>query len=111
MTMTVSSLNPVLKEHYGPQALKILGYKDRPALALLPKYERFTGRNLPLPVAYSRPQNLAAGFNEANRSAAGAPAKSTTATARFLLERRKGYGNAFLDREAILAAAWAGFQK
>lgn len=104
MGLTIASLNPALKVHYGPQELKSMSYMDRPGLALIDKYENFGGDSLPLPVKFAKPQNLAAQFGAASRINSGDPATSSSALAKFSLTRVRGYANAYIGREAMLAS-------
>ena len=39
-----------LKEHYKPQRIKEMTYKNNPLLAMIPKYESFKGENMPVPL-------------------------------------------------------------
>ena len=104
MTLDLAAFDAALKVHYGPQTLKDIAYRGRPALAMVSKYENFGGRNLPLPVRHANPQNTAADFAAASGIAVGSPATSSSALVEFLLKRKKGYSNAFLDRETMLAS-------
>lgn len=59
---TVSSYDPVLKQIYRPDLVEFLTYKMRPLLGALPKYEKFGGRDMPVPVIYGNPQMVSAAF-------------------------------------------------
>ena len=104
MSLDMTSFDAALKVHYGPQQLKSISFRNRPLLALIPKYTRFGGRNLPLPTKYAPAPNRSAGFTQAQRSAAGAPSTGSSALAEFVLTRVKNYGLAFLDGETIKAS-------
>jgi hypothetical protein len=93
-----------LKVHYGPQKLEKAGYEGRPLLAMLSKYTKFGGRNMPYPVKFAGPQNIGAGFSEANRINSGDPASSASSLAEFLVVRKKKYGMVSLDRETMIAS-------
>ena len=65
MSQTVTTFDPLLKEHYDGQMVETLVYRDNPLLAAIPKKEDFGGRNYPLPVIYGNPQNRSATFSNA----------------------------------------------
>ena len=59
LTTTVTQ---ALKEHYKPQRIKEMVYQNNPLLALIPKYTKFGGENMPIPIITTGPQRRAATF-------------------------------------------------
>lgn len=103
--LDLTAMDAVLKQHYHSDAIKNLVYKKNPFLAMIPKMTSFGGKNLPLPLRYSDPQNRSATFDHARRAAAGGPSvRGASAFEDFILTRVKNYGTAELDRETVLAA-------
>ncbi len=47
-TLDMTSFAAALKVHYTPQRVENMVYRDNPLLAMLPKYEQFGGKNLPI---------------------------------------------------------------
>ena len=47
-SLNLDNVTQALKEHYKPLTVKNMVYKDNPLLALMPKYERFGGENMPV---------------------------------------------------------------
>jgi hypothetical protein len=86
-----------LKEHYKPLTVKNMVYKDNPLLALMPKYEKFGGSNMPIPVQYGISNRRSANFGNAKAT------ESATSLARFVIERVKDYSFASIDGETIKA--------
>jgi hypothetical protein len=95
MSQTVTTFDPLLKEHYDGQMVENLVYRDNPLLAALPKKEDFGGRNYPLPVIYGNPQNRSATFSNAQ----GLSTKSETEA--FTLTRVKNYSLATIGGELV----------
>ena len=54
MALDMTSFDAALKAHYEPSGsvMKNLVYKDNPLLAMIPKMEKFGGKNLPIPLIY-----------------------------------------------------------
>lgn len=77
-------------------------YKENPFFALVPKYERFGGRNLPLPIVYGNPVGRSKTFSTAQTS--GATSNSGSRVTDFVLTRVKDYGVATIDNETLLAS-------
>ncbi len=102
--LDLTKFDAALKVHYGPQRLEAIGYKGRPLLAMLSKYTKFGGRNMPYPVRFAGPQNIAADFGSANRINSGDPATSSSTLAEFLVTRKRKYGMVELDRETMIAS-------
>ena len=96
---TIYNIDGALKEHYKPQRIKEMSYKNNPLLALMPKYERFGGENLPIPIIVTGPQRRSADFSSGQGNA------STSEIRQFLLTRAKDYSFAQISHEAIRASA------
>lgn len=100
-----TAFDAALKVHYGPQKLKEISFKKRPLYAMLPKYERFGGKHLPLPLKYASTQNRSAGFGQAQRSASGSPSTTDSMSlVEFQLTSVRNYGLAFVDGKTIKEA-------
>ena len=56
MSLDITSFDAALKQHYTSDRIENMVYSDNPLLALLPKYEQFGGKNLPIPVIHGNPQ-------------------------------------------------------
>jgi hypothetical protein len=72
-------------------------FKDRPALALIPKYEKFGGRNMPIVLEYGHPAGRSQVFATAQANATPSLFED------FLLTRVHDYGVAQVDSETIYA--------
>ncbi len=97
MALDLTTVTQALKEHYKDLTVQDLVYKDNPLLALMPKYERFGGQNMPIPLIFGNPQRRSAGFR------AGQDQTSTSELARFVLTRVKDYAFASITGETIKA--------
>ncbi len=101
MALAVSgaaAVTEALKEHYKPQRIKEMVYKNNPLLALIPKYTKFGGENMPIPIITTGPQRRAATFATAQGNT------STSSLKQFLLTRVKDYSFASIEHEAIKAS-------
>jgi hypothetical protein len=96
-SLNLNSVTQALKEHYKPLTVKNMVYKDNPLLALMPKYERFGGENLPIPVQYGIANRRSADFTT------GKGLNTATSLARFVLTRKKDYSFASITGETIKA--------
>lgn len=97
MSLDLTNVTQALKEHYKPLTVKNMVYKDNPLLALMPKYERFGGENLPIPVQYGIANRRSADFST------GKGLDTATSLARFVLTRKKDYSFASITGETIKA--------
>tara|TARA_R100000700_G_scaffold40297_1_gene55515 strand:+ start:2959 stop:4224 length:1266 start_codon:yes stop_codon:yes gene_type:complete len=88
-----------LKEHYKPERIKEMVYKNNPLMALMPKYESFGGENMPIPIIVSGPQRRSATFADGQ-----ANNQSTSSLKQFLLTRVRDYSFASITHEAIRAS-------
>lgn len=87
-----------LKVHYTGDRMENMVYKDNPLLALIPKYEKFGGANLPIPIIYGNPQGRSAVFATAQANKVASKLKS------FTLTRNHDYSLASIDNETLLAS-------
>ena len=96
----LTEFDAALKQHYTADRVEDMVYKDNPFLAMVPKYERFGGRNLPIPIVHGNPQGRSKTFSNAQtRSTA-----TSSLVKDFVLTRVKDYGIATLDNETMLAS-------
>tara|TARA_R100001086_G_C11820533_1_gene253978 strand:+ start:54 stop:1301 length:1248 start_codon:yes stop_codon:yes gene_type:complete len=93
-----TSVSEALKEHYKPQRVKNMVYQNNPLLALMPKYEKFGGENMPVPIITAGPQRRSAVFGT------GQDNTSVSKLHQFLLTRVKDYSFAVIENEAIKAS-------
>ena len=98
MALDLTTVTQALKEHYKDLTVQELVYKDNPLLALMPKYERFGGQNMPIPLIFGNPQRRSATFGT------GKAQTSTSELARFVLTRVKDYSFASITGETIKAS-------
>lgn len=102
MTVDMTSFAGAFKELYPSDKVRDLTYKNRPALAMIPKATDFYGDSVKEPVVYGNPQSRSSTFSRAlTRSTA---ANVTTAVAGFDITRVKDYGVVVVDREAWKAS-------
>ena len=95
--LDVGTVTEALKEHYKPLRVQNMVYKDNPLFAMMPKYTKFGGENMPIPLLYANPQRRSATF------ATGQANTSTSALKQFLLTRVKDYSFASITGESIKA--------
>ena len=95
--LDVTTVTEALKEHYKPLRVQNMVYKDNPLLAMMPKYTKFGGENMPIPLLYANPQRRSATF------ATGKANESNSALRQFVLTRVKDYSFASITGESIKA--------
>ena len=95
--LDVGTVTEALKEHYKPLRVQNMVYKDNPLFAMMPKYTKFGGENMPIPLLYSNPQRRSATFST------GKANDSTSALKQFVLTRVKDYSFASITGESIKA--------
>ena len=95
--LDVASVTEGLKEHYKPLRVQNMVYQDNPLLAMMPKYTKFGGENMPIPLLYANPQRRSATF------ATGQGNTSNSALKQFVLTRVKDYSFASISGETIKA--------
>lgn len=98
MALDLTSFDFALKEYYTDQRVERLTYKNKPLLALMPKFEEFYGDSLPVPVIYGDSQGRSATFSTAVTN------KTSTKGVRFRLTRDHDYSLADVDNETLLAS-------
>jgi len=95
--LNYSVVTQAVKVHYKPMRVRDLVYKKNPLLALMSKYERFGGLNMPIPLRYHDPQRRSATFSTAQGNT------STSGLKQFVLERVRDYSFAYVDGQTIQA--------
>lgn len=100
MSLDMTSFDAALKQHYTADRVLDLVYKDNPLLALMPKYEDFGGKNLPIPLIYGNPQGRSKTFTQAQTRGSA----TTTLVKDFVLTRVKDYSVATIDNETLEAS-------
>lgn len=98
----LSGFDAALKQHYTNDRVEDMVYKDNPFMALVPKYESFGGRNLPIPIIYGNPTGRSKTFSTAKTS--GGTSGSGSKITDFVLTRTKDYGIATIDNETMWAS-------
>lgn len=101
MGLDITTFDPALKQLYTRDRIENLTYLDNPLMALMPKMERFEGRNLPIVTVWGNPQGRSANFSRAQVRGAATSSKLDD----FLLTRVKDYSIATIDGETIMASA------
>jgi len=100
MSLDMTSFDAALKEHYTDQRVENMVYKDNPLYALMPKFEDFGGRNLPIPIITGNPQGRSATFTNAQTRGAA----TNSLINQFTLTRVKNYSLATIDGETLEAS-------
>lgn len=100
MASTLTTFDALLKQHYTDSRVEDMSMRDNPLFAMLKKYEKFNGRNLPIPVIWGNPQGVSATFSQAQTGAAATYTRTDT----FNLTRVKLYSVVQIDNEQILAS-------
>ena len=90
-SLDMDSFANALKEHYHGLHIKDLVYKKNPLLALMPKYERFGGKYMPVPLKYGNPQGRASDFTTAQGNV------GNTKLEAFRIEHVRDYSIARID--------------
>jgi len=94
---TLANWDNALKQYYRGAAVEELVYDSHPLMELLPKDEKFRGKNAPIPVYITRPQGRSATFATAQSNA------TASKIGEFLLTRKANYGIATISGEAVAA--------
>jgi hypothetical protein len=97
-SLDLASFASALKVHYTDERVQNMVYKDNPLLALMPKYEAFGGKNLPIPIIYGNPQGRSSSFSTAQAN------KTASKITDFVLTRAKDYALASIDNETLEAS-------
>ena len=95
---TLSAWDNALKQYYRGKEVEKVVYDSHPFMELVPKDEKFRGKNAPIPVYYTRPQGRSATFATAQSNA------SASKIGEFLLTRKSNYGVATISGEAVAAS-------
>jgi hypothetical protein len=98
MALDLTSFSSALKVHYTSDRVENMVYQDNPLLALMPKYEQFGGKNLPIPIIYGNPQGRSAAFSTAQSNKTNSQLKD------FVLTRARDYSLASIDNETLEAS-------
>jgi hypothetical protein len=93
-----TNFSAALKQRYPDWMIQMLVYKNRPALAMLPKFEDAVGDVLKFPMVYADLQNTSADFATANAGTSGVQTSS------FLVTRKSHYSLGSLSNETIEAS-------
>jgi len=96
----MTTFDAALKQHYTADRVLDMVYKDNPLFALMPKYETFGGKNLPIPLIYGNPQGRSKTFSNA-QTRGGA---TSSLISDFVLTRVKDYSIATVDNETLEAS-------
>jgi hypothetical protein len=97
-SLDLTSFAGALKEHYAGQTVQNMVYKNNPWLAMCPKYEKFGGKNYPLPLIYGNPMGRSATFATAQAN------KTASKIVEFLLTRKSDYALASITNEVLEAS-------
>lgn len=98
VSSTVSNLDAALKQVYVANNYQISTYKKRPLLGMLPKNEKFGGRNMPLVNQFGNPQGISSNFGFAQANSTQMKVED------FVLTRKTIYAIADLEGELLEAA-------
>lgn len=98
MSLDMVSFAAALKQHYVDFTVKNLVYKNNPLHAMLSKYEKFGGLNMPLPLIYGNPQGRSATFSNALAQKTNSQIKA------FTLTRVSDYSLANIQNEVLEAS-------
>ena len=97
-SLDLTSFASALKQHYTDERVQNMVYRDNPLLALMPKYEQFGGKNLPIPIIFGNPQGRSATFSTAQAN------KTASQITDFVLTRARDYALASIDNETLEAS-------
>lgn len=97
-SLDIAAYRAALKEHYTPMRVEDMTYQDNPLYALMPKYKKFGGYNLPIPIKFGNPQGRSSDFATAKAN------KKAGKYERFVLTREHDYSLADIDNETIEAS-------
>ena len=98
MALDLTSFASALKVHYTSDRIENMVYQDNPLLAMLPKYEQFGGKNLPIPIIHGNPQVRSAVFATAQAN------KTSSQLKDFVLTRKQDYSLASISNEVLEAS-------
>lgn len=95
--LDLTTFDAALKQHYTADRVENMTYMDNPLFALMPKYENFGGKNLPIPIIYGDPQGRSKTFTNAQTRGAA----TSSLIDDFVLTRKKDYSIATIDNETL----------
>jgi len=98
MALDMTTFAAALKQHYQDLTVKNLVYKNRPFMAMLKKYEKFGGLNMPVPLIYGSPQGRSATFSNALNQKTNSQLKA------FTITRASDYALANIQNEVLEAS-------
>jgi len=98
MALDLTSFAAALKQHYTSDRVENMVYEDNPFLAMVPKFEGFGGKNLPIPIIHGNPQGRSANFATAQAN------KTNSRLKDFVLTRDRDYSLASIDNETMEAS-------
>lgn len=96
--LDTTTFDAALKQHYTPDRVFNMVYAQNPFLAMVPKMERFGGRNLPIPIVYGVTSGRSASFATAYAN------KNPGSYEDFVLTRAKDYSLADVENEVAEAS-------
>jgi hypothetical protein len=97
-SLNMTSFASGLKQLYTPEKVQNMVYQDNPLYALLPKNEKFNGKNMVIPVIYGNPQGASGDFATAKAN------KTASRIKDFTITRNKEYALASVDNETMMAS-------
>lgn len=92
---TQTNFDPALKQIYRESNVQKLTYAMRPLFGMLPKFEGFGGRNMPVVLQYGNPMGRSAVFSTAQSN------RTQVKLGAFLLTRVNNYSVATIDGEVV----------
>ncbi len=96
--LDLPAANAALKEWYDGQTVENLAYDDNPALVMLPKKAKATGKYIPVPIIYETSNGRSSVFTNAQGN------QSPMLLAEFLINLRPDYSIATLANQAMEAS-------
>lgn len=97
MSLGLTEIDKALKTIYRDDLLEDLVYKRNPFLAMVPKYEKFSAKDMKFPLLYGNPQSISATFADAQAASLTLSSK----WAGFSVTRANKHGVAVIDGETI----------
>lgn len=98
--LDLTAFDAALKQHYTADRVEDMVYRKNPLFALMTKYEKFGGKNLPIPIVYGNPQGRSKTFSNAQTRGTA----TSTQVSDFVLTRVKDYSIATIDNETLEAS-------
>lgn len=96
--LDMSTFASSLKQLYTEEKIQNMVYGDNPLWALLPKYDKFLGKNMVIPVIFGNNQGASVDFATAKANKTAGKIKD------FTITRSKEYGVASIDNETMEAS-------